>query len=430
MRSTRISAVLVALCILCLSPVLFADTTGDSATSIDTSVIDSAGQIRFAASTEEALYPLSAERYEKLVSYSRFNNIWRFVSFFVGIAILSILLFSGLSARFRDWASRVKVKFFAVWVFLILIMVADYLLGFPVHVYRRFFVEQQYGFLNQTFMQWWGEDLLGLLVGLILGIIPMWFFYWLVNRIRKWWLVFSIGAVPLAIFLIVIAPVLISPLFNDFVPLEDKALEAKILALADKAGIEGSDVFQVNASKQSSKLNAYVTGLFGTKRIVLYDTLIKNFTHDEIRFIMAHEMGHYVKHHIWWGLLVAILFIAGSLWLVSRTIQPVITRFRHRFRFDRLGDMASLPLVLIFLSVIMFVFQPITNGLSRVMERQADTYGMEMSGVSGETAATAFDKLSVFNLSDPDPHPIIEFWFYDHPSLKKRIAFVRGYQRW
>ena len=215
-------------------------------------------------------------------------------------------------------------------------------------------------------------------------------------------------------------------MFNDFVPLEDKQLESEIVTLAEKGGIGDADIFQVDGSRQSSKLNAYVTGLFGSKRIVLYDTLIRNFSLDEIKFVMAHEMGHYVKHHLWWGLLVTVLFTLGALWLMDKTIHPVIRRFKNRFGFDSLSDMASLPLVLIFISVIFFVFQPITNSASREMERQADRYGMEMSGVSGEAAAIAFDKLSVYNLSDPDPHPLVEFWFYDHPALKKRMAFVRG----
>jgi Zn-dependent protease with chaperone function len=112
---------------------------------------------------------------------------------------------------------------------------------------------------------------------------------------------------------------------------------------------------------------------------------------------------------------------------MNKTIHPVIRRFRRRFGFDSLSDIASLPLVLIFASVIFFVFQPVTNGFSRYIERQADRYGMEMSGVSGEAAATAFDKLSVYNLSDPDPNPLVEFWFYDHPALKKRMASVRQF---
>ncbi len=200
-----------------------------------------------------------------------------------------------------------------------------------------------------------------------------------------------------------------------------------MLALASEAGIEGADVFQVNASKQSSRINAYVTGLFGSKRIVLYDNMLDNFTIDEIRFVMAHEMGHYVKNHVWWGTLLTILFIGFLLWLINRLIHPVINKFKGRFGFDRLGDMASLPLVLLFVMVLMLLFAPVRNSVSRYMEHSCDVYGMDMSGVSAETAATSFDKLSVFNLSDPDPHPLIEFWFYSHPALKKRIEFVREY---
>jgi Zn-dependent protease with chaperone function len=184
----------------------------------------------------------------------------------------------------------------------------------------------------------------------------------------------------------------------------------------------------VDGSKQSSKINAYVTGLFGTKRIVLYDTMIDNFTLDEIRFVMGHEMGHYLMNHMWWGLGIAILFIMFSLWLMDKTIHGVIRRFSTRFRFKKLSDIASLPLVLIFIYVINFAFQPITNSSSRFMERQADKFGMDITGVSGETAAIAFDKLSVYNLSDPDPSELVEFWFYSHPSLKKRMAFVRSYR--
>ena len=376
-----------------------------------------------------SLYPMSPERKAKLISYSRFNNIWRFVDFFVTIGVLCLILFTGFSARLRNWAQIAKKRFFIVWLFLILFLVTDYILNFPFHVYRNFIVESDYGFMTQTFWQWWGEDLLSFLIGCIITIIPMWFFYWLVGKFRRWWLLFSLGAIPFAVFFIIIAPVVISPLFNDFKPISDKTLETKLLNLASSVGIEGADVFEVNASKQSTKVNAYVTGLFGTKRIVLFDTLIKNFNYDEIMFVMGHEMGHYVMHHVWWGLLLAIAFIMFSLWLTDKTIHPIIHKFRKRFGFDKLSDIASLPLVMLFLTVIMFFFQPITNGASRIMEHQADVFGMDVSGVSGETAAKAFDKLSVFNLSDPNPPAIIEFWFYNHPALKKRMEFVRNYHK-
>lgn len=379
-------------------------------------------------SMTDLVYPMSPERKAKLIAYSQFRNIWRFVSFFLSLSIMALLLFTGFSARMRTWASMAGKKFFVVWAFLILYLIADYLLNFPFHVYRGFIVESNYGFMNMSFMEWWGEDLLNLLLVAVIGIIPMWFLYWLISRTKKWWLWFAVGSLPIMVFAIVIGPVVISPMFNDFQPLQDKALETELLTMADQAGIEGSHVFQVDASKQSSKINAYVTGLFGTKRIVLYDTMIKNFTTDEIKFVMGHEMGHYVMNHIWTGVLIAILFIALAMWLVSRTIQPVINRFKNRFGFDQLSDIASLPLLLIFLSLISFSFDPVTNGLSRYQEHRSDIYGMEISGVSGETAAISFDKLSVYNLSDPDPHPLIEFWFYSHPSLKSRMEFVRNYR--
>ncbi|UCC43783.1 MAG: M48 family metallopeptidase [Candidatus Zixiibacteriota bacterium] len=393
--------------------------------SLSDSVAVAAGQ----SSSDPDLYPLTPERYEKLASYSRLTNIWRFVEFFVGIATLAIILFSGLSARFRNWASKLKYKFFVVWGVLALVLIADYLLNLPLSIYRSYIVELNYEFMNQTFMQWWGEDLLALFLGVLIGIIPAWFFYWLVNQSRKWWFWFSMGAIPFLIFFIVIAPVIIMPLFNEYVPLEDKQLESKLLSLADRVGIDQPDVFQVDASKQTTKVNAMVTGLLGSKRIVLYDNLIAKFTHDEILYVMGHEMGHYVLNHMWQGLGAAVLFLMLTLWITSRTIHVIINRFKSRFRFDRLGDYASLPLVLIFVSVIMFVGQPITNGFSRWMEVKADAYGMDITDVSGEVAATAFDKLSAYNLSDPDPHPVAEFWFYDHPALKKRMAFVRNYER-
>ncbi len=442
MYTTTKIALQVALVLLTFSPMASAVTNeADTVPTvhpeaaaealIDQDTVAMTGQkteVAATATDESALYPMSPERKAKLISYSQFKNVWRFVSFFIGIGLLALILFTGLSARLRDLSRRVKFRFFAVWLFWALFSVVDYLLNLPFAIYRSFIVESNYGFMNQTFMEWWGEDLLGLLVSLIIGIVPVWFFYWLVGRMKRWWLAFSIGTIPFVVLLIVIVPVLIAPLFNKFEPLKDKQLEAEILALAESAGIEGSDVFQVDGSKQSTKINAYVTGLFGTERIVLYDTMIDNFTTDEIKFVMGHEMGHYLMNHLWWGLGVAIIFILFTLWLLDKTIHRVIRRFRTRFRFEQLSDIASLPLVLIFAFAINFVFQPITNSASRFMERQADKFGMDITGVDGETAATTFDKLSVFNLSDPDPHPLIEFWFYDHPALKKRMEFARSYR--
>ncbi|HUV30647.1 MAG TPA: M48 family metallopeptidase [Acidobacteriota bacterium] len=428
-RSIILLSTWTALGIVAFSPGSSARALGDSAGTADRpAAVDTATGAVTAETPGEPAYPLSPERYEKLVSYSRLNQVWLFVEFLVGIATLAIILVSGLSARFRDWASRLRLRFFVIWAFLALVLVADYLLGFPVHVYRSFFVESGYGFMNQTFLQWLTDDLLQLLVLIVVAAVPVWFFYWLVQKTRMWWLVFTIGATPILVFVIVIAPLVIDPLFNEFTPLKDTVLESEIMTLAERGGVEGSNIFEVNASRQSSKVSAYMTGLFGSRRIVLYDNLLKNLSHDEIQFVVGHEMGHYVMDHLWQGIGLLILFLLFTSWLVSRTIHRVIARFSSRFRFDRLSDIASLPLVLIFLLVISFVAQPVTNGFGRYVESQADKYAMDITGVSGETAAVAFDKLAVYNLSDPDPPSFIEFWFYNHPSLKKRMEFVRNYR--
>ena len=426
----KLSFVPILLLFLLSSPASYAD---DSTPPVDSVSIVSPDSVAAEASIQTSdgsgiEYPMSPERYERLVSYSKFVNVWRFVEFFVGLTVLAVILFTGLSARFRDLTSRIRWKFFALWAFVVLFLIVDYLLNLPFSIYRSYIVEDSYGFMNQTFMQWWGEDLLGLLIGAIIMIVPVWFLYWLLNRLKRWWLWFSVGAIPFVVLLIVVAPVLIAPLFNDFGPMKDKQLESEILTLANQAGIEGADVFEVDASKQSTKINAYMTGLFGTKRIVLYDNLIKDFTTDEVRFVMAHEMGHYLMNHLWWGVSIAILFIMASLWLASRLLPVTISRLKDSLRFERLGDYASLPLVAAYLSIFSFIFQPITNATSRWMERQSDDYAMRMSRVDGETAATAFDKLSVMNLSDPDPSALVEFWFYSHPSLKKRMEFARTWK--
>lgn len=381
------------------------------------------------AATAEAVYPLSPERKAKLVSYSRFKNIWRFADFFIGIALTCLILFTGLSARLRNYANNARYKFFVWWLYLILFAVVYYIISFPFDYYRNFVVELDYGFMNQTFGEWFIDTLKSLGLTVLFGIIPAAIFYFVVERSRRWWLWFGLTLVPIMIFFIVIVPVFVSPMFNDFTPLKNKELESKILSLASKAGIEGSNVFEVDASKQSSKVNAYVTGLFNTKRIVLYDTIIKGFTDDEILYVMGHEMGHYVMNHIWKGLSLAVAMILFFFWLTSIYIQKFIDRFKNKLKFEKLSDVASLPLVILFVNVIGFVAQPIDNSFSRHLEHQADIYGLEITDASGEQAAIAFDKLAAYNLSDPDPNPIIEFWFYNHPSLKKRMEFVRDYRK-
>ncbi len=411
----------------------FADETisNDSTIILSDSTIEKVSDSLAVAATSgngenDFVYPMSPERKEKLISYSKFTNIWRFASFFIGIAFLLIVLFTKLSVRFRLWANAVsKKKIFQYSIYIILFTLFMYLINLPVDYYRNFLIEHEYGFSNQTAVEWFIEGLKSLGLELLFSVIIISILYSQINKTKKWWLHFAIGAIPFLVFLMVIYPVVISPMFNEFKPLQDKELAAEMTALAEKAGIHNPDIYEVDGSKQSNKINAYFVGMFGTKRIVMYDTIIKNFTTDELKFVMAHEIGHYLKNHIWYGLFSAVLMIFVICWSMNKLLHKFIGRYKDKFGFDRLGNIASLPLVMLFISIFIFITQPVNNGFKRIAEYQADRFGLELSGVTDEVAVTAFDKLSVYNLSDPDPADIIEFWFYSHPTLKKRMANVR-----
>lgn len=412
--------IVIALALI-LSLAAFAGSSPvDQATEVDSIVLASDAAIDRVEQDAEAA--------QRLASYSRIRNVWRFVSFATHVLILGFLAFSGLAARLRDWTRKVGPKFLALWTFTTLLITANYLLYLPFAIYRGFVVESDFGFLNLSFFGWWGDSLLGLLVKIGVAIVPVWLLYQCLERFRRWWLAFTSLLAPVIVFAIVLTPVIISPLFNDFIPLQDKQIESAVQLLAERAGIGDADIFEVNASRQSSRVNAYVTGLFGSKRIVLYDTLLEEFTLDEIRFIMAHEIGHYVKHHVWWGTLVAIVYLGLLFWLLSHWGPLIIGRWSGRLHFAHLSNWASLPLIIMMLTILNFALQPLTNMVSRVMERQSDEYGLDLSGVPTATAISTYHKLSGLNLSDPSPHPLIEFWFYTHPSLSKRIAFAEKHR--
>lgn len=377
----------------------------------------------------DTIYPVTPERRAMLNKYSAFKLEWDVFYNILQWIILLIVIFSGLSSKLLKLSERMTQKRFGQFMlYLLLFLLLLTIVTFPFDYYRNFTVEHQYGFSNQTFGAWTGEQLKAFPIAYLIMAIIIGLLYFLIRKFpRRWWLYFAIGTVPFMILTMVIAPVLIAPIFNKFEPLKDQQLKTEILSLADKAGIEGADVFQVDASRQSNKLNAYVTGLWGTKRIVLYDTIIKAMSKDELLFVMAHEMGHYVKNHVWIlvGIISMVLFVA--IWLTSRILPWLINRYHRRWGFDSLTSFASLPLIMLVLTFLLFFVQPVTNSITRQFEHAADKYGMEMTGYNSEAAAIAFEKLSAYNLSNPDPNPVVEFWFYDHPALQKRISFVKEY---
>jgi STE24 endopeptidase len=248
--------------------------------------------------------------------------------------------------------------------------------------------------------------------------------YIVIRRLgRSWWLPGAALAIVFVIIGQVVAPVFIMPLFNTFTPLEDDALRREILELAHAQGIPAGEVYQVDASRQSEHTNAYVAGILGTQRIVLYDTMLRRFTPREIRFVMGHEMGHYVMHHVWKTVAFIGAFIVVGLWLVDVAARRIIPA-RPGWGIGGIEQPASLPLVLLLLSLVSIAARPAISTYSRWQEHASDRFGLDVVR-DPEAAASTFRKFSLIDLSELNVNPAIEFLLYTHPSGANRIRFAQ-----
>jgi Zn-dependent protease with chaperone function len=367
---------------------------------------------------------LALERY-------RTGNILWFVNTGWELLVPCFFLFSGLSARLRDWAHRIGRRwFFVLCTYFILFTGLTYVLSWPLNYYQGFIRAHAYGLSNQTFARWQANSLKGLAIEIAAGCLFLWIPYLLIARSpRRWWLYTALLLIPFAIFAVVIAPVVIDPVFNDFHPMENHELEGKILALAERAGIEGSRVYVVDKSVDTKQVNAYVTGLGGTKRIVLWDTLLHRLNEREILFIVGHEMGHYVLHHVLVGTLVFAALAFVGLFLVDRGAGFLLRRFSARFGFNNLADVASLPLLLLGVNVAYLVLIPFGLAFSRHIEHEADRFGLEITQ-DNRAAAESFVALQNENLSVPWVGRLYTLWRASHPSLGERIEFCNDYRPW
>jgi Zn-dependent protease with chaperone function len=275
-----------------------------------------------------------------------------------------------------------------------------------------------------------GDDLKSLALGLLSSALTLWIPYLLLRKSpRRWWIYTSVVAVPVVLLIIALQPVYIDPLFNKFGPMRDKALEAQILATAERAGIEGGRVFEVAKSEDTEALNAYVTGFGGSQRIVLWDTLLRKMDAREVVFVMGHEMGHYVLGHILIMLCAVGVLILSSLYAVHALSGWLIRRFRHRFGFTELGDVASYPLLVVVLAAVNLALTPMLFVLTRHNEHEADRFGLELTR-DNRAAAMAFVKLQEENLSVPYPGTFYKLFRASHPPLGERIDFANTYRPW
>ncbi|HEX8153510.1 MAG TPA: M48 family metallopeptidase [Thermoanaerobaculia bacterium] len=343
-------------------------------------------------------------------------------------AAVLLILASGLSARLRDFATRsVRRPFAATMLYAALGVAVLTLLQFPLSFYAGYVVPHQFDLSSESFGSWLLDEAKSLGVLMVIGAIVGALVLLPLQRVKRWWLPMWLGSIPLTVLLVVIAPVFIDPLFNDFVPLRDQALKQRLLDMAERAGIEGGRVYQVDKSRQTKTLNAYVTGIGPTKRIVLWDTLIAAMTQDEIVTVMAHEMGHYVLHHLWLGLAFSLLVSLVIFRLSQPIYERAMRRWGERWRLGASGDMASLPLLLLIGSSIAFLLTPAIAAHSRMSERAADEFALRLTHLN-EPMASAFVKLGENAKADPHPHPAIVFWRYTHPPIGERIEWALAWR--
>ena len=343
--------------------------------------------------------------------------LWDFL-YTVGVIIL--LLETKFSAGLRDWTERlVRPKFLQRWLYWVGFVIASFVLSFPLTVYEGYFRERHYGLSNLSFGGWFGEELIGLALASVLGGLAFLVLVAVVKRCPDTWHVWGslVGIVILTIS-IVIGPVFIAPLFNTYKPLENQRIKQSILSLARANGIPATDVYEVDASRQSKRVSANVSGFLGTERITLNDNLLARCSPQAVLATMGHEMGHYVLHHIYNALIFFTLVIGVLFWLLRRGMEGLLARWGPRWNLRGVSDVAALPVPVLILATFVFLFTPIGNSFTRAQEYEADLYGIN---AARQPDGEAEVDLLLGEYRKMDPSPLEEMIFFDHPSGRTRI---------
>jgi STE24 endopeptidase len=340
--------------------------------------------------------------------------------FLMAVMIYWLVLHLGWSAKMRDLSERLtRFKPLQTFVYWLQFLIISSILGFPLAVYEGYFREWKYGLATQTFGPWMVDQLKGLLIGVVLGGILVVFLAGVVRRFPRTWHI--LGAVITTLFLvfaIMIVPVVIVPMFNKVTRLENPTITGPILSLARANGIPARDVYEMDASKQTTRMSANVSGFGKTMRITLNDNLLRRGSPEEIQEVMGHEMGHYVLNHIPKFILFFFVVIVTGFSLLRWSLDWSLARWGESWKLRGSTDIAALPLVLLLASIYFFVLTPISNTQTRTQELEADMYGLNASrqpdgGAQGAIHLGEYRKMS--------PGSMEEWFFYDHPSGRTRI---------
>ncbi len=384
-------------------------------------------------------YALPPALYKKAHGLGRIEFWSQLIAFPYGLILFWVVLGAKLPAKYRDVAERISSRrFLQAAVFSPLLIVTVAALSAPMDIFDHA-LARSYGLSVQGWGSWAWDWTKALCVNAIVGTILIWLLYVVIRRSpRRWWLYFWALSLPVGLFLFFLQPVVVDPLFHKFEPLErrDPALVASLQEMSRRAGenIPPAEMFWMGAGEKTTELNAYVTGIGASKRIVVWDTTIAKMSTPQIVFVAGHEMGHYVLNHIPQQLAFEALFLFLLLYFGYRFVGWALSRWRQKWEIRGEDDWASLPVLILPLFVLSFVANPIVSAVSRHYEHQADQFGLEVThGLtpdSSQQAARAFQIIGEVDLADPDPNPADVFLFYSHPPIADRVRFALTYDPW
>ena len=372
------------------------------------------------AATEAYLALMPAEARARSDAYFE-GGYWMILwDFLYGIAVVLVLLNLRWSAGMRNLAERItRFKTLQTWIYWAQYLVVTSVLLFPLTVYADYFREHQYGLATQTFGPWMGDQFKGLMVNLVLGSILAVLLFGVVRRLpRTWWIWGAALSMVFVVFVILLAPLYIVPVFNKAKRLDDPTVTQPILRLARANGIPARDVFEIDASRQTTRMSANVSGFGRTMRITLNDNLLQRGSPEEIQAVMGHEMGHYVLNHIYDSILflsaLCVLFFAFLRWGLDWALHL----WGEKWQIRGIGDTAVLPLVVLLGSIFFFVLTPVLNTFTRTQEHEADMYGLNASRQPDGFAQAA---IHLGEYRKMGPGQLEEWVFFDHPSGRNRI---------
>ncbi len=363
----------------------------------------------------------------------RYNRIRRWLGIadaVIGFLLLAALLFTGWTAALRDRSYLMAGQryFLAVFLYVLMLSLITKLLSSPLDFFG-FRLEHRYNLSNQRLRSWLWDELKGWLVGLVFGTILVEIIYGIIRIApQRWWMIAWAVFVGLFLLVMQLAPVVLFPIFYKFEPLHNDSLRDRLTRLGERAGARVRGVYEWKLSEKSKKANAALMGIGSTRRIILADTLLQNYTEDEIEAVLAHELGHHVRRHILKAIFAQVAITFFGFWLTNQVLRFALARDWFPALDPRLYDFANLPLIILVATVLGFLLLPAMNAFSRQHEREADLYAWESIPAIGPFV-TAMQKLADQNLAERTPSRFVEIFFESHPSIGKRIAAAETWSR-